>query len=120
MFELGKLYIPTQLVFDPVTKTISFRMSEIYSEAYFDKIQYSLELKILGSEVVISYYGEDDTYLFQVLNLDEDCIACGSLENASLGAIQEKALKVLQGYMLDPKKELFHLFNEMEGEFPIN
>ncbi|MDT0678769.1 hypothetical protein [Autumnicola musiva] len=78
MFDLG-LYIPTLLSFDPVTKTVSFNMPELYAMEYFEQIPYSLEPHILGSEAIIYYYGEDDTYLSKVLKLNEDYIAAGSL-----------------------------------------
>ncbi|MDT0678770.1 hypothetical protein [Autumnicola musiva] len=37
-------------------------------------------------------------------------------EYESLGAIQEKALKVLEGFMLNPKTELLDLFDQNEEE----
>ncbi len=116
MFDLGRLYIPTLLSFDPVTKTVSFNIPELYSKEYLEQVPYSLELNILGSDAIIYYYGEDDTYLSQVLELDEDFIAAGSLEYESLGAIQEKALKVLEGFIMNPKTELRALFDENEEE----
>lgn len=118
MFTLGQLYIPAQLVLSPVTKTISFKVPETYSKGYFVKVEYSLEIKILGSDVEINYYGEDDTYLSEVLGLDECFIGSGSLKRESFGAIQERTLKVLQEFMKHPKKELLDLFNELE-EFSV-
>ncbi|WP_157822125.1 hypothetical protein [Salegentibacter salinarum] len=50
------------------------------------------------------------------MGLDEDFIAAGSLEYESFGAIQEKALKVLEGFILNPKTELRALFDENEEE----
>lgn len=116
MFDLGRLYIPTWLSFNSFTKTVSFNMPELYSKEYFEQVPYSLELNILGSDAIIYYYGEDDTYLSQVLDLDEDFIAAGSLEYERFGAIQEKALKVLEEFMLDPKTELRGLFDQTEEE----
>ena len=120
MFDLGKLYIPTILSFDPSSKTISFTLPEFFTKEHFEHVQYSLELNILGSDAVIYYYGEDDTYLSQVLDLEEEYIAAGSLEYESFGAIQEKALKQLEHFMLDPKTELLDLFNQSEEEFPLD
>ena len=116
MIDLGKLYIPAQLAYSPVTKTVSFKIPETHSKGYFVKVEYSLEVKILGSDVEINYYGEDDTYLSEVLDLDEDYIVSGSLNTETFGAIQEKVLKELQEYMSDPNKEILDLFNKKEGE----
>ena len=116
MFDLGRLYIPTMLSFDPVTKMVSFNIPELYSKEYLEQVPYSLELNILGSYIIIYYYGEDNTYLSQVLDLDEDFIAAGSLEYERHGVIQKKALKVLEGFMLNPKTELRALFEENEEE----
>lgn len=97
-----------------LTKTVSFNIPELYSKEYLKQVPYSLELNILGADAIIYYYGEDDTYLSQVLDLDEDFITAGSLEYESLGAIQEKALKILEGFILNPKTELQNLFDENE------
>ena len=54
MFDLGKLYIPTILSFDPSSKTISFTLPEFFTKEHFEHVQYSLELNILGSDAIIT------------------------------------------------------------------
>ena len=92
MLELGKLYLPTLLDFDPENKRITFQSPEIHSREYFINIKYSLELQFSGTGVHILYYGEDDSYLSDTLILEESHIACGDLDAECFSKIQERAL----------------------------
>ncbi len=112
MHELGKLYLPTLLDFDPENRRITFQSPEIHSKEYFINIIYSLELQFCGTWVHILYYGDDDSYLSDTLLLEEPHIACGDLDTESFSKIQERALKVLGNYIIDSQKELIDLFNE--------
>jgi len=112
MIELGKVYIPTLLDFDPENKKITFKNPEIHSKEYFENIQYSLQLHISGSGIFIIYYGEDDSYLSEVLDIEESYIAYGNLNNEKFSKVQERALKVLGNYIIDSQRELLDLFNE--------
>ncbi len=94
--------MPTLLDFDPENKKITFQSPEIYS----------LELQFSGTGVYILYYGEDDSYLSEILCLEEAQIAYGDLNTESFSKIQERALKVLGNYIIDSQKELIDLFNE--------
>ncbi len=79
MLELGKLYLPTLLDFDPENERITFQSPEFHSNEYFTNIKYSLELQFSGTGVHILYYGEDDSYLSETLSLEEAQIAYGDL-----------------------------------------
>ena len=112
MLDLGKLYIPTILSYDPEHNKISLDRPEIHTPEYFKNIDYSLQLSLVVDEIIIMYYGEDDTYLADTLHLENLIIAGGNLNNESFGKIQERALKVLGEYILDSQKELLVLFNQ--------
>lgn len=112
MLELGKLYIPTILSYNPVYNRISLERPEFQTFEYFINVDYSLQLSLSGDEIFIMYYGEDDTYLADTLNLENFHIAEGNLNTERFGKIQERALKVLGDYILDSQKELLDLFNE--------
>ena len=112
MLELGKLYIPTILSYNPERNKISFGRPEIHTPDYFKNIDYTLQLHLNGDEIIILYYGEDDTYLSDTLHLDYSFIACGNLNIEKFSRIQERALKILGEYIIDSQKELNELFNE--------
>ena len=112
MLELGKVYLPTWLSYDPETNMISLDLPEIHTPDYFKNVFYSLQLAFSGTRVSIMYYGEDDTYLSQVLYFEDWDIAGGDLELESFGKIQERALRALGNYIPDLNKEVFDLFNE--------
>lgn len=112
MLELGKVYLPTWLSYDPETSMISLDLPEIHSPDYFKKVFYSLQLAFSGSRVAIMYYGEDDTYLSDVLHFEALDIAGGNLELESFGKIQERALRALAKYIPDHNREVYDLFNE--------
>ncbi|MBI6121059.1 hypothetical protein [Salegentibacter maritimus] len=110
--RLGKVYLPTWLSYDPETNMISLDMPEIYTPDYFKNVFYSLQLAFSGSRVTIMYYGENDTYLSQVLYFEDWDIAGGDLELESFGKIQERALRALGNYFPDLNREVYDLFNE--------
>ncbi len=112
MLELGKVYLPTWLSYDPETNMISLDLPEIHSPDYFKNVPYSLQLAFSGSRVTVMYYGEDDTYLSQVLHFEDWDIAGGDLELESFGKIQERALRALSKYIPDFNREVYDLFNE--------
>lgn len=112
MLELGKVYLPTLLSYYPETNKVSLDMPDIHTPDYFKNIEFSLQLAFSGSRVTIMYYGEDDTYLSQILHFEDFCIASGDLESESFGKIQERALRVLGIYITDTQRELLDLFNE--------
>lgn len=112
MLELGKLYIPTILSYDPERNKISFGRPEIHTPDYFKNIDYNLQLDLNGDQIIILYYGDDDTYLADALHLDYSYIASGNLSKEKFGKIQERALKVLGEYIVDSQRELIDLFNE--------
>jgi len=112
MLELGKVYLPTWLSYDPETNMISLDLPEIHSPDYFKNVPYSLQLAFSGSSVTIMYYGEDDTYLSDVLPFETLEIAWGDLGSESFGKIQERALRALGNYIPDLNREVYDLFNE--------
>ncbi|GGW45568.1 hypothetical protein [Arenibacter certesii] len=115
MFELGKLYIPTLLDFNPNTQKITFKIPEVYSREYIENIEHSLQIHMRGSDVFIIYYGEDDSNLSTTLDLEVPHIAYGNLDSESFGKIQERALHVLRNHIIDSQRELLNLFNDKNG-----
>jgi hypothetical protein len=110
MLELGKLYLPTALDYKFESNKVTFRIPELFSEEYIYDLPCSLQLIFSDSFVTIDYYGENETFLSDLLGLSDQHIAEGNLKHESFGKIQERALKVLSSYIDEAQQELFELF----------
>lgn len=95
MINLGQLIIPTTFDFIPETDEITFEKPEYLTTDYLFNIVCTLQIHFSGSRVFIEYYCDDDSYLATNLELDDDYIAMGDLEEESFLEIQKRALDVL-------------------------
>ncbi|MDV4044817.1 hypothetical protein CMT37_18555 [Elizabethkingia anophelis] len=97
--ELGNLYIPTIVDFDPWSKKISFIKPHVYSFEYYHHLECLLVLSFLGNRVFIEYHCDNNTLLSKVLGLKQSFISEGNLQLESFKKIQDKAIKVLSAFM---------------------
>ncbi|TDX82835.1 hypothetical protein [Epilithonimonas xixisoli] len=108
MIDLGKLYIPTLLDYNPETQIICFAKPEFGSDDYIYNLECSLTFSFSGTDVFIDYYCDNDTYLSENLGCHNGCIIVGDLEIENFESIQRKALVFLSKFMNSPDSEILN------------
>lgn len=111
MYELGKLFIPLSINYDERNDSITIKQTTLSQQEYFENVEYTLDMSFDGPSVCINYYGENDTNLDEVLEIEGGLIARGELEAESFEDIQKRVFDVLKMFMIDPETEMEDYFN---------
>ena len=111
MLDLGKLYIPTILDYNPELKKVSFRKPEYLSDDYINNLECTLTINFSGANIYVEYYCEDDTYLSENLELEDGYIATGDLSTEGFENIQKRVLEKLSQFMDDPQSQILEDYN---------
>ena len=113
MIDLGKLFLPLLLDYNPDTEKITFRPPEYGTKDYRFFSKCMLQLNFLGAAIFIDYYSEDDLLLSDLLCLEGESIAEGDLLEETFGAIQARALIVLREHIVDSQQEISEHFDNI-------
>ncbi|TXF79468.1 hypothetical protein [Chryseobacterium sp.] len=101
MLELGKLYLPTVLAYDPDLGKIFFNGPEPGTDVYSYMAACTLVISFSGPNVYIDYSCDNLNYLSDQLQFKDGCIAKGRLDTENFEEIQKRALDNLAPFMVD-------------------
>ena len=109
--EFEKIFLPFDLDYNPETKSVTFVKPAYGTKEFYYNHECLLEIDTNNEWVSIDYYSMDDVMLSNLLFLENDYLAFGSLKRESLGQIQSRALQVLSGYIENAEVEIMQLFD---------